>query len=210
MIEANIPPFNGKFKVKTKNYLPSSLVDPQKHCLKNRQSWMLKNCNLERPWVIYMSDSSLNFSWQIHQVQSCKRIHMSFAWNQHPLSTNKIFWTPTGWWCQKQLTVAFVVLRIVHYFFVVDCPLENLLMPTGCWRCPLASFAGFFKTFSLTTTVNFIDIFPPFLAERRDTSLESIPELPLFRCRSCTLVYSPFNCMRVPSYFHCWLHYVWL
>ena len=148
----------------------------KKHCLKNRQSWMLKNCNLKRPWVSCMSDSSLNCAWQLHQVPSCKRIHLSFAWKQHHFSTDKICSKPTGWWCQKQLTVAFAVLKIVHCFFAVDCPLEIFLMLTGCWRCPLVVedshwLLGFVDTFSLTTTINFIDIFPPLSIERRDTSL---------------------------------------
>ena len=154
---------------------------------------MLKNYNLKRPWVSCMSDSSLNFTWKIHHVLSCKRIHMSFAWNQHPLSTEKICWTLTGWWCKKKLTVAFVVLKTSHCCFVVDFPLDNLVMPNGCWICPLAAFVGFVETFSLTTTVNFTDIFPPLLAERRDNSLESILELPPFRCWSVTLVYSPIQ-----------------
>ena len=34
MREANIPPFNDKSKIITRNHLPSSHVDPQKHCLK--------------------------------------------------------------------------------------------------------------------------------------------------------------------------------
>ena len=131
MKEANIPPFKDISKIRTRNHLPSSQVDVE------------KIFNLKRPWVSCMSDSSPNVAWQLHHVLSCKRIHLSFAWNHHPLSTDKICWMPTGWWCQKQLTVAFVVLKNSYYFFAVDFPLEDLLMPTGCWRCPLAAFVSF-------------------------------------------------------------------
>ena len=108
---------------------------------------MLKNYNLKRPWVNCMSDSSLNCAWQLHQVPSCKRIHLSFAWNQHLLSSDKICWTPIGWWCQKQLSVAFVVLKTAHCFFAIDCPLENFLMPTGYWICRVWIFLEFIFQF---------------------------------------------------------------
>ena len=55
-----------------------------------------------------------------------------------------------------------------------------LKMPTGYESYPPTTFVGFVETFSLTTTVNFIDIFPPLPAERRDTSLESFLNSPLY------------------------------
>ena len=47
MREANIPPFNDKSKIRMRNHLPSSHVDPKKHFLKNPHSWMLKKLQSE-------------------------------------------------------------------------------------------------------------------------------------------------------------------
>ena len=140
-----------------------------------------------------MSNSSPNVAWQCHQVPSCKRIHLSFAWNQHqsPLADDV-------------KNNSLLLLQSTTHWKIFWCPLANLLMPTGCWRCPLANFTGFFETFSLTTTVNFIDIFPPLSVERRDTSLENIPELPPFRCRSFALFYSPIQLHESTLIFSVW------
>ena len=95
---------------------------------------MLKNCNLKRPWVSCMSDSSLNFAWQLHHVPSCKRIRLSFAWNQYPLSTDKICSMPTGWWCQKTTHCCF-------------CCAENCSLFL-CWRLPTGKkFDAHWKNF---------------------------------------------------------------
>ena len=138
---------------------------------KNRQNWMLKNCNLKRPWVSCMSDSSLNFAWKLHQVPSFKRIHLSFAWNQHPFSTDKICSKPTGWWCKKQLTVAFAVLKNVHCFFTIECPLSNFLMPTEMFfdahwllKMPAGFFCWFCRDFQSDNHRQFHWHFPPFVS----------------------------------------------
>lgn len=46
MIEANIPPFNDKSKIRTRNHLPSSHVDPKKYCLKK-----LPNLDAKEPAI---------------------------------------------------------------------------------------------------------------------------------------------------------------
>ena len=49
MRESNIPPLNDKSKNKNENHLPSSHVDPQKHCLKKPPKKDAgKNSNLKR------------------------------------------------------------------------------------------------------------------------------------------------------------------
>ena len=147
------------------------------------------------------------FCLKTPSMPSCKRIHLSFAWNQHPLSTDKICSKPTSRWCQKQLTVAFVALKTVHCFFVVEYPLENLLMPTGklvyahwqiCWWCPLAvedahwllllvfSRLSIWKPLSIS-----LKIFPLCQLKGETLLCKIFLSSPPFKCRSFTLVYSP-------------------
>jgi len=94
---------------------------------------------------------------------------------------------------EKQLIFALRCFKIAHCWICCWSPTgefvdAHLLMKmlTGC-------FTDVVETFSLTTTINFIDIFPPFLAERRDNLLQIIFELPPFRCRNVSLVYSPIQ-----------------
>ena len=97
-------------------------------------------------------------------------------------------------------------LKIAHYWICYQSPtrefvdVENfslqllLLTPTGC-------FADVVETFSLTTTINFINISPPLSAKMRDNLLQIISKLPpsgVTVFHWCTL---PFNCTRVPSSF---------
>ena len=155
MRESNIPPLNDKSK--NENHLPSSHVDPQKHCLKKPPKLDAgKNSNLKRTWISCMLDSSLNVAWQLHHLPSRKRIQLSFVWKQHPVSTDTIWWTPTGVFAdddrpldedvEKQLNVAFAMMKVAHCCFGCRSPTSEFAdahcwwqMPTGCWRCPLAA-----------------------------------------------------------------------
>ena len=62
--------------------------------------------------------------------------------------------------------------------------------PTSWWRCPLAASLMLSRLSVWQPLVDFIDIFPPLSAERRDNLLQNIFELPPFKCRRVSLLYS--------------------
>ena len=146
---------------------------------------------------------------------------------QHPVSTNTIWWTPTGVCAdddrplaedvEKQLNVAFAMMKATHYCFGCQSPTGKFAdphcwwkKPTRWWRCPLATSLMLSRLSVWQPLVNFIDIFPPLSAEMRDNILQNIFELPPSRVGEFHCCTPSFNCMRVPSSIHCWLHYVWL
>lgn len=194
---------------------------------KTAKSGCWRNCNMKRTWISCLLDSSLNDAWQFYHVPSCKRIQLSFAWKQHPVSTHTIWWTPTRVFAddncplaedvEKQLNVAFAMMKASHCCFGCWSLTGEFVdahcwwqMPTGWWICPLAASLMLSRLSVWQPLVNFIDIFPPLSAERRDNLLQiylNSPPLGVGEFHYCT---PSFNCMRVPSSVHCWLHYVWL
>lgn len=131
-----------------------------------------------------------------------------------PLFENSIrcpltqFWrTPTGVFAdddrpladdvEKQLNVVFAIMKAAHCCFGCRAPTGEFAdahcwwqMPTGWWRCPLATSLMLTRLSVWQPLVNFIDICPPLSAERRDNLLQNIFELPPFRCRRVSLLYS--------------------
>ena len=116
---------------------------------------------------------------------------------------------------EKQLNVAFAMMKVAHCCFGCRSPTGEFAdaqcwwqMPTGWWRCPLAALDDIVKTFSLKTTLN-----SPLCQLRGETSsafhfwILNSPPLGVgkFHC------YTPsFRCMRVPSSIDGWLQYVWV
>ena len=162
---------------------------------------------MKRPWVSRMTDSSLNDAWQLHHVPRRKRIQLSFAWKHHPVSTDTIWWTPTGVFVdddhplaedvEKQLNVAFAMKKATYCCFFCQSATGEFAnahcwwkIPTGWWRCPLPALLMLLRPLVWQPLVNFIDIFPPLFAERRENLLQIISELPPCRYWSISQVYS--------------------
>ena len=198
MREANIPPFNDKSKIRTRNHLPSSYVDPQKHCLKKPPNLDAEETAIWRDWVSCMIDSSQKDAWKLHHVPSHKRIQLSFAWKQHPVSTDTIWWWfPTGWRCRKTTQCCFCYdescslllwpsiahWRICWFSLLMTNSHWLMKMPTGC-------FADVVETFSLTTTCQFHWHFPPFVSWKERQSSPKYIWTPPFKCRRVSLLYS--------------------
>ena len=99
--------------------------------------------------------------------------------------------TAHGWLCYRSPTGEFVDANSL------------MKMPTGCFVdvVRLGCFVDVFETFILTTTVNFIDISPPFSAKRRYNLLQIIYELPPSGVGVFHWCTPPSNCTRVPSSF---------
>ena len=221
----------------TRNHLPSSQVDPQKKHLPKKPPKLdaeKKNSNLKRTWISCMSDSSLNVAWQLHHVPSHKRIQLSFVWKQHLVSTDTIWWTPTGVFAnddhpladdvEKQLNVAFAMMKAAHCCFGCRSPTGEFAdahcwwqMPTGWWRCPLADEEAHWllrwccRDFQSDNHLSISLTVSPLCQLKGETIfskiyLNSPPSgVGEFHCRTPS-----FNCMRVPSSIHCWLHDVWM
>ena len=213
--EANIPPFNDKSKIITRNPLPSSQVDPQKtFASKTTKDGCWRNYNMKRPWISCMFDSSLNIVLKLHHVPRCKRIQLSFSWNQHPVSTEKIWWTPIGIFvCPltkvDECPLANLLMMITHwmmtlktthcfFFYVWNCSLLTLLS-IAHWRICWFSLTNendhwllcwCCRDFQFDNHCKFHWHLPPLSAKRRDNLLQITSEVPP-RCRSVSLVYSP-------------------
>ena len=165
----------------TRNHLPSSQVDPpKKFAWKTAKAECWRNYNMKRPWVSCMTNSSLDVAWQFHHVPSHKRIQLSFAWKQHLVSTDTIWWTPTSVFADDDHPLAD---GDAHWLLRWCCETELSISLTFPPLCQLKGEKIFSKIYLSS---------PP----------SGVGE---FQC--CT---PSFNCMRVPSSVHCWLHYVWL
>lgn len=190
----------------------------QRYITIDTKSGCWRNSNLKRTWISCMLDSSLKDAWQLHHVPSRKRIQLSFAWKQHPVSTDTFWWwLPTGWRCRKNNSMLLLLWwKLLTAALVVDRPLANLLMLTADDKCPLVDEEVHWvlrwccRDFQSDNHLSISLTVSPLSAERRDNLLQNIFELPPsgvgeFHCRTPS-----FNYMRVPSSIHCWLHYVWM
>ena len=109
---------------------------------------------------------------------------------------------------EKQLNVAFAMMKAAHCCFGCRSPTGEFAdahcwwqMPTGWWRCPLATSLMLSRLSVWQPLVNFIDIFPPLSAERRDNLLQITLNSPLLGVGVFHWCTPPFNCTRVPSSF---------
>ena len=156
---------------------------------KNRQNWMLEKTQI---WREHESAACLIHIWRMLDksimCQAAKGSNCPFLENSIRCEMTQFDERPLVYllmmiahWLMMSKNNSMLLLlwwKLLTAALAIDRPLANLLMLTADDKCPLATSLMLTRLSVWQPLVNFIDIFPPLSAERRDNLLQNIFELP--------------------------------